>query len=423
MILAELIVEALRNLARHKLRSCLTALGIVFGVAAVMAMVATGEGARRQILAQIQQLGICNVIVNARKPPREEDAKKEQQSSIRAYGLTFDDADQIERTLGMVERVLRVHDVEKFIWFKSRRLQAKVRGVEAEYMPTLRLEPYLGRALTAEDGAARRRVCVVRERLVREAKYVGDPLALDLRIGSEYYRVVGVLPDYESQGQTQAVLGIDDRAFEVYVPFATVLDRYGTLLVDYDESSFEAARVELHQLVCVARHDDLVEVAARAIQAVLARFHERKDYEVVVPLELLQSRQQTQRVFDVVLPIIAGISLLVGGIGILNIMLASVTERTREIGIRRAIGASRGDIVAQFLVETVALSATAGVLGVGAGVGGVYALERFTEWQPAVTGWSVGLSLLVSCATGVVFGLYPARRAAMMDPIRALRHE
>src|SRR5690606_32365861 len=220
---AELIVEALRNLARHKLRSCLTALGIVFGVAAVMAMVATGEGARRQILAQIQQPGICNVIVNARKPPREEDAKKEQQSSIRAYGLTFDDADQIERTLGMVERVLRVHDVEKFIWFKSRRLQAKVRGVEAEYMPTLRLEPYLGRALTAEDGAARRRVCVVRERLVREAKYVGDPLALDLRIGSEYYRVVGVLPDYESQGQTQAVLGIDDRAFEVYVPFATVL--------------------------------------------------------------------------------------------------------------------------------------------------------------------------------------------------------
>jgi putative ABC transport system permease protein len=422
MIVGELVVEALRNLGRHKLRSFLTALGIVFGVASVMAMVATGEGARRQILAQIQELGIRNVIVNAKKPPAEQDSKK-QQGGIPSYGLTFKDADQIERTLPMVERVLRVHDVEKFIWFKSRRLQAKVRGVTADYMRALRLEPFLGRGLTEEDDAAKRRVCVVRERLIRDAKYVGDPLALDLKVGAEYYRVVGVLRDFATQGQTQTVLGIDDRAFEVYAPFSTVLDRYGPVLLDWDEGKFEQSRVELHQLVCIARHDDDVELMARGIQAVLARFHQKKDFDVTVPLELLQSRQQTQRVFDVVLPIIAGISLLVGGIGILNIMLASVTERTREIGIRRAIGASRGDVVAQFLVETMTLSAAAGILGVAVGGSFVFALERFTEWRPTITGWSVALSLLVSCATGVAFGLYPARRAAAMDPIRALRHE
>ncbi|MEZ5964970.1 MAG: ABC transporter permease [Planctomycetota bacterium] len=422
MIVQELVVEALRNLGRHKLRSLLTALGIVFGVASVMAMVATGEGARRRILAQIEELGIRNVIVNAKKPPAEEDSKKKQ-GGTPEYGLTFRDADQIEKTLPMVDRVLRVHDVEKWIWFKSRRLQAKVRGVGAEYMRALRLAPFLGRALDAEDDNVRRRVCVVRERLIREAKYVGDPLALDLKIGSEFYRVVGVLRDFEAQSQTQTVLGIDGRAFEVYVPFRTVVDRYGLVSVTAEEGNYSTARVELHQLLCIARTEDDVELLARGIQAVLGSFHKRKDYEVTVPLELLQSRQETQRVFDVVLPIIAGISLLVGGIGILNIMLASVTERTREIGIRRAIGATRGDIVMQFLVETVSLSAAGGLIGVAGGVAFVVLLEHFAQWNPTITSWSVVLSLSISCATGVVFGIYPARRAAMLDPIRALRHE
>jgi len=422
MILQELVVEALRNLGRHKLRSFLTALGIVFGVASVMAMVATGEGARRKILAQIEELGIRNVIVNAKKPPAEEDSKKKQ-GGVPEFGLTFHDADQIEKTVPCVAQVLRVHDVEKWIWFKSRRLQAKVRGVGADYMRALRLLPFLGRAIDAEDDNVRRRVCVVRERLIREAKYVGDPLALDLKIGAEYYRVIGVLRDFESQGQTQTVLGIDGRAFEVYVPFHTVVDRYGLVNVTAEEGTYESARVELHQLLCIARQDDDVELMARGIQAVLAAFHKKKDYEVTVPLELLQSRQETQRVFDFVLPIIAGISLLVGGIGILNIMLASVTERTREIGIRRAIGATRGDVVMQFLVETVALSTGAGLLGVAGGVAFVFLLEHFAQWNPTITTWSVLLSLCISCATGVIFGLYPARRAAMMDPIRALRHE
>jgi putative ABC transport system permease protein len=266
-------------------------------------------------------------------------------------------------------------------------------------------------------------VCVVREGLIREARYVGDPLALDLRVGAEYYRVVGVLPDFTLRSTAQHVLGIDDRSREVYVPFETAVERCGLTATTNEAGRSEATRVELHQLVCQVRDGADVELAARAIHTVLARFHERRDYEVTVPLELLQSRQQAQRVFDVVLPIIAGISLLVGGIGILNIMLASVTERTREIGIRRAIGASRADVVLQFLIETVTLAGAAGILGVAAGLAFVLALERFTEWEPVITGWSVALALLISSATGIVFGIYPARRAALMDPIQALRHE
>jgi putative ABC transport system permease protein len=280
----------------------------------------------------------------------------------------------------------------------------------------------IGRALDATDGEERRRVCVVRARLLNEAKYVGDPLKLDLKIGSEFFRVVGVLPDAEFQSPNKTVLRIDDRAMEVYVPFETVVGRFGISEFKERAGSREATRVELHQIVCAVSSEDKVMSAARGVQRILETFHKKKDYEVTVPLELLEQQQRTQQVFNVVLPIIAGISLLVGGIGILNIMLASITERTREIGIRRAIGATGEDITWQFLVETVTLAMIGGFLGMVVGIGGVFVLERATSWNAVITPWSLIASMLVSCLTGVIFGLYPARRAAAMDPIRALRH-
>ncbi|MFG0328890.1 MAG: ABC transporter permease [Phycisphaerales bacterium] len=422
MFLVELTVEALRNLGRHKLRSLLTTLGIVFGVASVMSMMAIGEGARRAILEQIQELGIRNIIINARKPPDSGEAGDESQAMTLEYGLTFRDANQIVETLPMVEQTLVVHDIEKWIWFKSRRIAAKVRGVHADYFERLRLEPYLGRRLDEIDARERRRVCVVRARLLREAKYVGDPLKLDLKIGAEYFRVVGILPDFEFQSPNKAALGIDDRAMEVYVPFETVVDRFGLTSTQRRSGNFESTRVELHQIICVVSSEEHVLHAARGIQTILARFHTKQDYEITVPLELLESQQRAQRVFNIVMPVIAGISLLVGGIGILNIMLASITERTREIGIRRAIGATGADITLQFLIETVALATIGGLLGVAVGVGGVYILKVSTHWHAVVTGWSLALAMGVSCLTGIIFGIYPARRAAAMDPIRALRH-
>lgn len=421
MFLLELLQEALRNLARHKLRSFLTTLGIIFGVASVLSMVAIGEGARRAILEQIQELGIRNIIINAQKPPESSSSKDEKDSFTLDYGLTFRDARQIDDTLPLVTEVLPVHDKERWIWFESHRIAAKVRGVMPSYFDKLHLRPFIGRTLDDSDNLERRRVCVVRSRLLREAKYIGDPLRLDLKVGTEYFRIVGVLPDAEFQSPNRAVLRIDERAHEVYVPFDTARNRFGIEQFTERAGSYESTRVELHQIVCTVRSEDDVMEAARGIQAILTAFHKQKDYEITVPLELLESQQKTQRVFNIVLPIIAGISLLVGGIGILNIMLASITERTREIGVRRAIGASGWDITWQFLIETVTLSMIGGLIGLIVGVSSVYVLQRTTGWSVVITSWSLFLSLGISCLTGVVFGIYPARRAAAMDPIRALR--
>ena len=422
MRLLEFVRDAVRNLGRHKLRSFLTTLGIIFGVASVMSMVSTGEGARRAILAQISELGVRNIILNARKPPSTGNAS-EQRNWTLTYGLTFRDAKQVQDTLPMVEEVLPVHDVEKRVWFGSRYVDAKVRGVTPEYFEHLRLVPFVGRGFTPEDGTKRLRVCVVRQQLLREARYLGDPLLLDLKVGSEYFRVVGVLPDAEFQSPNRVVLGLDDRALEIYVPYETVLDRFGLQSIVRRSGSFEATQVELHQILCVVRDEGAVENAARGIRAIMDNFHPNKDWEMTVPLELLASRQRTQKVFDIVLPVVAGISLLVGGIGVLNIMLASITERTREIGIRRALGASGADITLQFLVETVTLTSLGGLIGVGVGVLGTDVLRRATEWDAVVTPWAVALSLGVSMLTGIAFGLYPARKAAAMEPIAALRHE
>ncbi|MFY9343784.1 MAG: ABC transporter permease [Planctomycetota bacterium] len=419
----ELITEALRNLQRHKLRSLLTALGIIFGIASVISMVSAGEGARRQILEQIKELGTNNILVNAVKPPMEQNSKKAEGNSMLRYGLTFRDLRQIRETMPTVTAALPVHDVKDWAWFRSRRVEAKIRGVTPPYFEALHLSPILGRTLDDDDEAARARVCVVRTRVLREARYVGDPLKLQLKIGREYYRVVGVLPDFAGKNPDRAILGIDDRALEVYVPFETVCDRLGFTKGTQESGSYEYSRVELHQIVCTIDREENVTAAARGIQAILGKFHDRKDYEVAVPVELLQSRAQAQRTFDIVLPVIAGIALLVGGIGILNIMLASVTERTREIGIRRAIGASQWDITLQFLVETVTLALVGGLLGVLLGAIGVKGIEQFTDWTPVITPGAVLIALGISCCTGVVFGIYPARRAALMDPVQALRHE
>ena len=326
----------------------------------------------------------------------------------------------------MVEEVLPVHDVESWIWFKSRRLEAKVRGVTRSTSSNLRLEPCLGRALTEMDGLERRRVCVVRAASCSpRPSYVGDPLKLDLKVGSDYFRVVGVLPDFEFQSPNKAVPGHRRPRPR---GLRALRDRRRPLRPDANSQRRAAAsraRTSSCTRSCArwTNEENVLATAARGIQTILGKLPRQEGLRGHVPLELLESRQRTQRVFNIVLPIIAGISLLVGGIGILNIMLASVVERTREIGIRRAIGATSMDITWQFLVETVTLASLGGLLGIVVGVGAVWLIDSLTDWTPTLTPWAVALSLVVSCATGIVFGLYPAMRAARMDPIEALRHD
>lgn len=411
------------NLAGYPLRSLLTTLGVVFGIASVVTMQALGAGAEEEILREIDRLGISNVIVNSVKPP--DDGEGESRSRwIPRYGVTFDDLEQIRATVPGLARALPVHSYTERAWIGSRKEEVTVVGVTPEYFDATKLRVAQGRALDQRDDDAKAAVCVVNLQLLRGLGYYGDPIGYRLQVGEQIYRVVGVLETEEFRGYARKALAAPERGdTEVYAPYSTVLARVGTISVSRTSGSFTGSDVELNQVIVeVARKEDVLEVA-RMLRTLFESFHDQRDYELIVPLELLAQRREIQKVFNVSLLLIAGISLLVGGIGIANIMLATVTERTREIGVRRAIGAKRRHIVSQFLTETVALAVLGGALGIVAGLGGVELLRWQTGWGMKFTLESAWTALLVSGGVGILSGMFPAWRASRLDPIQALRYE
>jgi putative ABC transport system permease protein len=250
-----------------------------------------------------------------------------------------------------------------------------------------------------------------------------SPIGRDIRIGSNYYRVVGVMEPLMKPTKADEEISSTIPVHRVFMPINTTHNHFGEVLLKRRSGSFEAERVELHEITAkVGNPEDVLKVSL-AIKSVLEKFHDKKDYELIVPLELLRRAERTKQIFNIVLGSIAAISLLVGGIGIMNIMLANVTERTREIGIRRALGARRRDIVTQFLVEAVILSGTGGVLGVVLGVLVPFLVTYLADMKTIITIWSPLIAFTISAAVGVIFGMYPARRAAEMDPVDALRHD
>lgn len=419
----EMFTLALRNIWGYKLRSFLTMLGISFGIMSVIAMVATGEGAQRQILEQIGRLGIRNIIINSVKPTEEDAASATPRSFVSMYGLKFVDYRQIAETIHTANRVLPVHTLTSAISQGSRQEDAKIHGVMPEHLELLQLDVVRGRTLGVVDGLQLNAVCVVRPSLLRQLGYYGDPLGHSLQVGEERYEIVGLLAEEEFTGLTRKALNVDARSFEVYAPYESILGRHGTVSFVMKSGSSEITDVELHQIVVEVRDEEEVVPTARMIEKILTTFHPVKDWEMIVPVELLAQQRATQRTFSIALLVIAGVSLLVGGIGIANIMLATITERTREIGVRRAMGAKKRHIVAQFLTETVTLSAAGGILGLLLGVGFLPLLEKFTSWPTAIPPMVVLLAIGISCAVGIVAGIWPATRAARMDPIRALRYE
>jgi putative ABC transport system permease protein len=414
---------AARNLARYPLRSFLTALGVVFGVASVVTMLGLGHGAEEQLLREFDRLGIKNVILDSVKPPESRKASSERQWVLK-YGLTFKDRDQIESTVPGLAGILPVHKYNERAWYGSHKEEVDVLGVLPEHFSGTRLRIAKGRPFTEEDDKLRRPVCVAHASLLRALGFYGDPLGHMLLVGEQLYEVVGLLEDQEFRGTMRKALATPEAGEnEIYVPYRTVLSRVGTMSVSRRSGSFEASNVELNQIIVeVDRQEDVV-LVARMLRAVLERFHEDKDFRITVPLELLEQKRRTQQVFNVALLLIAGISLLVGGIGIANIMLATVTERTREIGIRRAIGATRRTVMSQFLTETVTLAAAGGLLGVAVGAIGVVALRWYTGWEATFTWSGAIVALCVSLVVGILSGLFPAWRASRLDPIRALRYE
>ncbi len=420
--MVEVLFLGIKNLLRNTLRSFLTMLGMIFGVGSVIAMLSVGAGARHEILARIGELGVRNIIVNSVKPPEEIKVEDERQW-INTYGLRFKDRQRIEETCRTVNRILPVNVVKERVWFRSKRVDASVLGVEPLHLEMFGLKVAAGRIFNLVDSDNGHKVCLIRKGLTRKLGIVGDPIGMSLRIGSFPFEVVGVLADEAFRSHTRKALAIDERAQEIYIPYNTSMRTFGTFSYVVRTGSEEISEVDLDQIIVETKDTESVFATAKMIASILAHDHKKQDYEIVVPLELLQQSAKTQQVFNIVMVLIASISLLVGGIGIANIMLATITERTKEIGIRRALGARRSDVMSQFLTETLAIAAIGGIFGAFFGVAGVQGIVHFTNWKALIAPHYVGVSLLISCGVGVLSGIYPARRAAAMDPITALRYE
>jgi len=416
----------IKSLLLHKLRSMLTMLGIIFGVCSVIAMLAIGEGASYEAQEAIKKLGSDNIILRSLKPP--EDAKQAgmatRGSSIE-YGLTYKDGARIQATIPGVKRVLPVRIIRENVRFGANSVACQVLGTYPFYRDIVGMELVRGRFLTETDEINNHNICVLTVGLAQRLFPYQDPLDHSVRIDAFYYRVVGLvremnMPEQRTQAGRKEGEPLDNN---VYIPLSTSRSRFGEVLIRRSAGGFEAEKVELHQITVQMKDTRSVETADPQIKTLLGRFHNKNDFEIIVPLQLLRQAEATKRIFNIVLGSIAAISLLVGGIGIMNIMLANVTERTREIGIRRALGAKRRDITLQFLVETVVLAVGGGLIGVMVGVLTPLIVSHLTTMKTIVTVWSVLLAFGISGAVGIIFGLYPAKAAAQLDPIEALRHE
>jgi putative ABC transport system permease protein len=409
----------IKDLMLHKTRALLTTLGVVFGVASVIAMLAVGEGASRQALAQISKLGSHNIILTSQKPALSEQSNGQDASMLAIYGLLYEDEARIRDSIPAVKRTVPARLIQTDGWYRDRKLAMRVVGTTPEWFQLVERPVLAGRVLTPLDKDAHASVCVLTEHGARRLLAGTAILGQTVFLNGVRFTVIGLVRNAEASTAVQT----PDQNIDAYVPLSVCLERFGEINVLSDSGSRSMELVELHQMIVEIRSTEEVESAARAIEAMLKRFHKREDYRVSVPLALLRQAESTRRTFNIVLGSIAGISLLVGGIGIMNIMLASVTERTREIGIRRAIGAKRSHIAMQFLVETSVLSGIGGLIGVAVGMLIPLAITRFTGMPTATPLWSLLLSFGISVGVGIVFGLYPAVAASQLDPIEALRHE
>ena len=415
----------IKSLMLHKLRSGLTMLGIIFGVCSVISMLAIGEGASFEAQERIKRLGSTNIIINSFKPPEAEQEQTSGQSRELNYGLTYLDYSRLKSTIPGIEEALPYRIIRENIRFSRNQEPGQVVGTLPVYASVQGADLVAGRFLCYSDDKYKRNVCVITTGLASRLFPYQDPLRSTVRVRQDYYQVVGLVRETGTDEQRPQDDASEGEALDnnVYIPLSTLRTRFGETIYKRSTGSFSAERVELHRIVLKMVDTDAVLTAEAQIKALLGRFHEQNDWELIVPLQLLREAEATKRMFNIVLGSIAAISLLVGGIGIMNIMLATVTERTREIGVRRALGAKRRDIVQQFLIETMVLSVLGGLIGVILGITVPLTVSYFTDLKIVVTVWSVLIAFGISGLTGIVFGIYPASQAANLDPIEALRHD
>jgi putative ABC transport system permease protein len=407
----ELFRDGLRNLSRHLLRSVLTLLGIVFGTAAVIAMMGIGEGAQQTVLAEISAQGLRNIAVDSVEPSASSAPKASSGNLMLQYGITRRDMTQIQAACPTAQ-VTPLHAVRQKVLGGNRPIEARVLGVEPVYFDRIRALCVSGRLLAIPDNEDRHAVAILSTEMAETLRRKGHVKADTLEIGNQMFRIVGVarIPGKEA-------------ANVVLIPYRTATSLFGSILMRRESGKLEMTRVDIGQLLITTASEEEVPAVAAVVRRTLELNHTRGDYAITVPLDLLRAKQRSRRALNFALVSIASISLLVGGIGIMNIMLAIVTERIPEIGLRRAIGARRRDILMQFLAETVTLSTLGGLAGCLLGWAAVRIATQWTDWPGIITAQSVVLSMGVAWITGLVFGLAPAIRAARLDPVIALRSE
>jgi putative ABC transport system permease protein len=409
----DLLREGWEGIRAHRVRSFLSTLGILFGVAAVIGILSIGEGARREAETLIDRLGTRNFQLKARD--FEKDQQLAEDVARKSQGLSLRDRSALEEELPEIEGVgaLRVLKVREIVPRPKDLGQVRVVGADPAYLSAVHLARVAGRALTLDDERTRSPVCL----LGREARRVlfGDQAVIGrpVRIEGTWLTVVGVFEEAGRGGSTSVKgLDLDDRSRDVVMPLATLLGRF----------PHDAKEAELSEVIVAVRSRDEVLGTSALARRIVDRLHrDQPDYQIVIPLKILEQSRAQQRIFNLVMGLIAGISLLVGGIGIMNITLASVMERTREIGVRMAVGAAPRDILMLFLVEASLISGMGGLMGIVAGMLIAWLVGLFTGWTTAVDLPAVGIATLLSMAEGVIFGILPAREAAKLPPAIAVK--
>ena len=433
--LIQIVRLGLKSLMLQKLRASLAALGIFIGTTTVIWLVAMGEGVSHRAQQQILELGARNVIVRTKELNTA--SERDSNSRVKTYGLLRSDYRRIVENIPNIRRAIPMRELRFELRYGNRTADVKLVGCVEDYLTLNQLEIARGRWITPRDRG--KKMVVLADETSRRLFPFENPIGQTIWVGSEFYTVIGQTKPRMASAAIGGSLDSRDYNLDSYIPLKTMRHRVGDLVMKRVGGEFQGEQVELSQITVEIDDIEDVDETAQIIQTLLEKYHEKEDYAVVVPKELLRQARRTRAMFNVLLVAIAGISLLVGGIGIMNIMLATVTERTREIGVRRALGASRQHIIQQFLTETVVLTAGGGLSGVlfGLSVGplfrGIRSVLTFflpdmlpqvvQTLEPRIATWSVVLSLVISLFVGIGFGVYPARKAAYMDPIEALRHE
>lgn len=420
--ITDIVRLGLHGVVVHKARSALTILGILFGVWSVIAMLAINEGLREESQRALRELGSTNIIVDSVKPESDQAKAAQQQGGAFNYGLKRGDVARLKSNVPGVESCAIMHQTTKIASAGTRRFSVVVVGVEANYDEVAGATLSAGRFVSDADVLRRMPHAVIPQSLARRLFGYRNPIGETLYltdINPKPFIVIGMLRELPNALITHAGQSGDC----VLIPITTEQAQFGEMTFFQNQGNQTFERVEVSQ--CILRFADEHQVVrgAQVVRQLLERFHEERDYTVRVPAEQIRLMEADRKRWNFMFVMIASVSLLVGGIGIMNIMLASVTERTREIGVRRALGAKKGDIITQFLVESVTLTAIGGLLGIIIGLAVPWAIEQVLEFQTLVTPMTLILPFMMAVLVGLLSGLYPATRAAKLDPINALRHE